>query len=259
MLVGEPGVGKTTLGTVEDGVLNLTFDPLRETYRIMQEFVPDWRHYLGYLQLLEARAANGNFPYRRVQVDGTEIWYRHCLNYVITNKLGGNHPTDEDYGKGWDTLNAELAMATDRLMALPCGVWFTSHGKVKDFSRWDGTVIERIAARLSRTADDIVCGRCDMIMNMRYIGPTNRIATLRGDDSVQAKCDVDGRFLTTDGRQVKEIVLGSQGPKEAWSKLLRAFNNEQRWTDYAEMQAMVEAQKKAKAARTVQPNGAAAN
>jgi hypothetical protein len=256
MVTGEAGVGKTTLGTVEPGVFNLSFDPLRETYAIMQEFCPDWRHFLGYLQLLEGQAKAGKLAYKRIQIDGTEIWYRHCLNYVITNKLGGAHPSEADYGKGWDALNSELSSAADRIMALPCGIWFTSHGKEKPFKRWDGTEIIRIAAELSNRANEVVCGRCDVIMNMQYIGPDSRIATIRGNDAIQAKCDVNGRFLTTDGRQVKEIVLGAEGPEVAWNKLLRAYDNGQGWVDYAEMQALLAKQKKAKAkVRTETTNG----
>lgn len=253
MVTGEPGVGKTTLGAVEEGVYNLSFDPLRETYEIVQDYVPDWRHFLGYLQLLEKLAAkDGPFPYKRIQIDGTEIWYRHCFKHVCTG-LGVKHVKHADYGEGWDALKDELGVATDRLMALPCGIWFTCHGKDKEVSKWDGTKITRLSPELTKTADEIVCGRCDVIMNIQYIGEDNRIATIRGNDSITAKCDINGRFLTPDGRPVKEIVLGSKGPQVAWEKLLRAYENKQGWADYTEMLNLLAKQKKGKEVKAKEP------
>jgi hypothetical protein len=56
LITGKAGAGKTTFGTQEPGVLNLSFDPPNDTYGIIQEHVLTWAEMLAWVQLLEQQA-----------------------------------------------------------------------------------------------------------------------------------------------------------------------------------------------------------
>src|SRR5688500_1860355 len=75
-------IGKTTLATVEDNVFLLTLDPLHKSMSLLQQHCPNWSYYLAYLYKLEEAAAKGQYPYRRLIIDGTDLWYRYCFKYT---------------------------------------------------------------------------------------------------------------------------------------------------------------------------------
>lgn len=246
LVTGLAGTGKTTLGTQEPNVLNLSFDPPNDTYEIIQEHVTTWPEMITWANLLEQHAITCKergepFPYTRVQIDGVGTMSRVCTQWTCLNKLGGvMDPQDVDYGKGSNVVNQVFTEVIDRLLALPCGVWFIAHEKTKKIKLAGGGEIERVSPDIRGAMEGIVTGRCHMVVNIGFApgGSKARVARIRGDDFYTAKCNISGRFLTTDGRQVEEIFLDKQGPEKAWANFMRAFNNGQRWANVEEMIAL---------------------
>jgi hypothetical protein len=232
VIMGEPGTGKTTLGTEEPGVFLLSFDPLRKNLRILQEYVPDWRHFEAYLTALEEANKGGKFPYKRVIVDGADLWYRSCQAFVC-KKLGIDHPSEEGWARGWDLLSETFTRGVNRIKALPCGFWTICHAREKDIEKRAGKNLTRFDAVLGGRANEILIGMADLVLALRYDGD-DRIGIIRGDEWVTAKCTVDGHFLTPKGRQVKEIFLGSEGPAKAYERFLHAFENKQTYVTIEE-------------------------
>jgi hypothetical protein len=231
VITGEPGIGKTTLGMQQEGVLLLTFDPLPKGLNALKRYVPTWKHFDAYLNALEKSATANKFQYSRVLIDGVDIWFRGCQAWVC-EKLCISHPSEEDWGKAWDLLNQTFSKSVDRLMALPCGVWFICHSKEKEVETRDGTKVAKHAPILTARAEEIVIGRANALFNIRYQGETNRVMRIRGSESVVAKCNIDGHFQTPEGDEVLDVVLGNKGPAEAYRRLVNAFENKQRYTDF---------------------------
>lgn len=251
LIIGQPGTGKTTLGTREPGVFNLTFDPLNESYDdVIQEQVRSWREMLGWAAVLEKAAKAGKFPYKRVQIDNAGLMAEYCTQ-AVCERLGISHPKEGDYGQGFDTVNTEFMRMVNRLTALPCGTWFIAHLKDQKVKKRDGREVETVSPEIKGKMQGMLVAKCHLVVNIEYMpgGSDARYAIIRGDETTTAKCNIKGRFLTPDGRQVREILLGNQGPEAAWEKFLRAFNNGQRWADINEMQAMLAAQKAKQKAR----------
>jgi hypothetical protein len=162
---------------------------------------------------------------------------RVCTEWTCLNKLGGvTHPNDVEYGKGSDIVNQQFTGVVDRLLALPCGTWFIAHEKIKTVKMEDGSEIERVSPDIRGQMEGILVGRCHIVTNIQYYpGTKKRVARIRGDDNYTAKCNIEGRFLTTDGRRVEEVYLGEEGPQKAWERFMRAFNNQQGWATVKEM------------------------
>jgi len=264
LIVGEPGSGKTTLGAQEEGVLSLSFDPVNPSYDsfLAQRYIPNWDTLVAYLTGFEKIVKSGKeFPWTRIQIDGCGAMAMECQRSV-QKKYGVTHVRHVGYAEGFDVMNFGFADVVNRFMALPCGMWFIAHVKDKEIQTRDGRKLERASPEIKGQMEGILVSRCHLVVNIEYLpgGSKSRIATIRGDESTVAKCNMDSRFLTSaspypqlsGGRQVQEIVLGSSGPKDAWLKFQRAFNNQQQWANYDEMKKIVEIQKQRKEAKAQQ-------
>jgi hypothetical protein len=233
-LGGEPGIGKTTLAQQAKLVLNLTFDPRRKSIKgVIQRFVPDWRHLMAWLDALEKQSTKKRF-YTRVVIDGADMFFRKCQKWAC-KKLAISHPSDEDWGKGWDLVRETFTDAVDRLLALPCGVWFLGHTKDREMEKRRNRKVSRLCPVLTATCEEILIGKVDAQFTMHY-EDDQRIMTVRGDDRIAAKCDIDDHFLTTSGEQIQDFVLGNRGPAKAYERLLAAYNNEVKYASYDAMQ-----------------------
>jgi len=230
---GEKKIGKTTL-TMEGGgkPLLLTFDPLQQAYSLFQRHVPDWAHFMAYLQLLERRVAEGKFDYTRIVVDGTDIWYRRCQAWTC-KILGVSHPQEAEWGKGWDLLKETFSTAVERVLALPCGVWFISHSEWREVqTRKGGPKIEKLMPLMKSGGQEILTGKIDGTFAYDYDG-SRRVLCILGDATVMAGHRIKGHFLTPDGRRVAEIPMGNS-EEEAYANFIAAFNNEQTFTSLLE-------------------------
>lgn len=224
LIHGEKKIGKTTLTTVEENVFLLSFDPIQKALELFQRHVPTWDHFMAYLEKLEALVAADKYPYRRVVIDGADIWHRRCQDWVC-KKLVITHPSDEEWGKAWSLLKETFSNAVDRLLALPGGCWFISHSTWREVETRSGHKVPKLVPLLSGSAEEILVGKVDGWFAYDYMD-TERVLVVRGDERTGAGHRIRGHFLTPDGRMVTEIPMGGD-EFESWNNLIAAFNNEQ--------------------------------
>lgn len=229
---GEKKIGKSTFAMAEPDVLLLTFDPIRKSYPFMQRYCPNWTTLVGYINLLEAEAKAGTYRYKRVVVDGADIWYRYCQVYA-EKKLGVEHVSDAGWGKGWDLLKAEATFAAIRLMALPGGCWWISHSNWQEVKTRDGRKIVKLLPLIKAGAEEVLIGRVDGWFAYDYQG-SDRIMIIAGDESTGAGHNCKKHFVTTDGRPVIEVYMGTD-EHEAWENFKSAFHNQQKYSLWSEM------------------------
>jgi hypothetical protein len=211
---------------VEEGTLLLTFDPIQKAQTILQRHVPDWNTFMTYLGLLEAQVKAGKYPYKRVVIDGADIWYRKCQE-AVEKKLVVDHVSEEKWGKGWDMLKNWFATAVDRLFALPGGCWIIAHSDWREVeSRTKGVKVNKLLPLLNYHGEE-------------------RILIVEGDERTGAGHRIKGHFLTPKGRKLREIPMG-ENEEEAYANLLNAFNNKQTFITIKERNDSAE---KAKAAK----------
>jgi hypothetical protein len=232
MVHGEPKIGKSTLLTQTAKTLVLSFDPIRKSHKLIQVHIPDWSTFMLYLNKLRQAASTGNFPYDRVVVDGTDIWYRYCQTWAC-KECGVDHPNDASYGKGWDKLKETFADAVDKILALPCGVSFISHSQWKaKMTRNGGKDVEKLHPLMKDGGYEILVGKLDGAFAYDYYN-RERVLILLGDELTTAGHTIKGHFLTTDGRLIGEVSMGNS-EEEAWANFLAAWNNEQPYATLAE-------------------------
>jgi len=230
LLHGEKKIGKSSLFAQEPNAFFLEFDPL-QPYKILQRQVPDWSHFLAYIDLLEADPQG----VETVIVDGVDICYQHCFDWCCT-KLVIQHPHDEnDYGRSWKFIRNNFERAMLRVLNLEgISARFIAHSKWQETETHSGKKIDKLVPFLTAQAEECLGGRIDLWAAYQYSGK-KRILTIKGDETISAGHRIDEQFRTPDGEPIQEIYMG-KSPKEAYANLLQAFGNRQNYTVLDEME-----------------------
>lgn len=239
LIHGEKKIGKTTMAMVEPNTFLLTFDPLQKFLdNVMQRHVPDWKTFMGFLTLLEQAAAKKEYPYKRVVVDGVDIWIRVCQTFLERKLVVEHIGEDGLWGKGYDMLTYEFSRAVDRIMALPGGVWFISHSNWKEIETRGTRKIIKLLPLMKARAEEILVGRVDGWFAYDY-WENRRVLVVRGDERTGAGNRMKGHFLTPDGRKVVEVPMGDS-EESAYANLQAAFANKQTFITIAEQEKRAE-------------------
>lgn len=218
-LFGEKKIGKTSmLAHMEDAIFLMT-EPGGKSLAIYQVPITRWKHFTRAVELLET-----DTRFKTVVVDIADHLFKMCERAVCA-KLGIDHPSEEDWGKGWGALRDEFTKWIQRLMNIPGkGVIFTSHAVEKKIKRGrNGPEYDRVMATLSGQAKDVIEGMVDMWFYYTYDGD-RRVLTLQGDEHISAGHRLTDRFKTPKGKALKEIVMGTSA-QEAHHNFMEAFHN----------------------------------
>ena len=222
LLHGEKKIGKSSLFAQEDGAFFLEFDPL-QPYAIRQRHIPDWKHLLAYLDLVEKNPEK----IRSLIWDGVDIAYQLCFDYCC-KKMVITHPNEEkDYGQSWRAIRDEFEKAILRTLNLNekgIAARFIAHSKWEETETYEGKKIQRLVPYLTGQADEVLTGRVDAWFAYTYIG-RQRVLVVEGSDRIAAGHRVDQQFKTSDGEKLEEIDMGNS-PQQAYQNLLKGFNNE---------------------------------
>ena len=187
---GPPKIGKTSLFK---GMKYFFMDGEKGTkaMRTYRRFVSDWDDVREYRDLLHS---GGYRLYRGLVVDPVEKFYIFCMRYTC-KKGKVEHPTDEEYGKGWERLRREFLSVMGDLAALPFGVAFLSHSQVSQI-KTKNSDDSRISPKLSGMARHTIVPLVDTIA---YIGndprdEDKRLIWLRGTSLIEAGTRMEESF-----------------------------------------------------------------
>ena len=196
---GEKKIGKTSLALQGGKVLLLQHDPKQRAYPRMEIPLRSWREFRHTLKLLQKQITKKKYPYDRVVVDGADVWYQNCMEYVC-KLLGITHPEDMGWGKAWAAVRGEFSECLRDLLDLPCGVWFLCHSTWKEVTDEDGDKAEKLLPRLGSQAEEILNGMVDGWFCYDY-RKRSRVLILEGDQYTGA-----GQRMDYPGLNISEIL-----------------------------------------------------
>lgn len=130
LIYGEPKLGKTTFASELPGEC-LIVDAERGA-KFLTAFVQqvkDWEDFREVVKQLKNHV--GEFPYKYVAIDTISSLARMCMAYVV-NKRNIEHPSDLDYGKGWNLVAVEWAKVFDVLLSTGLSIIYVAHAKVTE-------------------------------------------------------------------------------------------------------------------------------
>lgn len=217
LLFGRKKVGKTKLSSMFPNSFHLMTEPGGKALRIKQRPVVRWSDFTGYVKLLDK-----DKTFNTQVVDTADILYSLCTDHVCRKK-GIDHPSDEEWGKGWAAVRDEFTRWVSRLMANGKGTIFISHATEREIKRRSGGSYHTIQPTLGGQARDILEGMVDIFAYFDY-KDDQRILTIRGDESVAAGNRLEEHFQWN-GREVPEINMGRKA-EVGYDNLVKCFNNE---------------------------------
>jgi hypothetical protein len=227
LVTGEKKIGKTKLSIEDVEELVFQYDKPNIDYSIREWFPRTWREYRAMARELTRLAEEGKLPYQRVVVDGAGEWFTSCQTAACAH-FGVDHPSEEGYARAWHWMRDEFTDAVNELMQLQvtagCGLWFLAHSEWKEKKTRRGVKIDRLVPNLPARAEEILNGKVDGWFTYDWDGD-DRVLVLLGNEYVGGGHRMDGHFLTTDGRRISELYLGTSSEESA-ANLLSAFNNE---------------------------------
>lgn len=240
LITGEKKIGKTTFAIEgkDTEELVLQFDKPQLALEICEEVIKTWKESVGYIKVLEERAAADDFPYNRIVVDGVYEWYTMCQSSTCRH-FGIDHPSEQKYAQAWHHLRDNFTDAVNRLLRLQtsaeCGIVFIAHAEWKEVSTRGGGKAEKLVPDLPGGCERIVNGKVDGWFVYTYDGDDRVLVTL-GDEQTGAGHRINNCFLTPGGERVREIPMGDS-PSESLTNFLKAFHNKQKHTTIAEFRA----------------------
>jgi len=231
LIHGGKKIGKTTLAQQCEGkVLLIQFDREQKSYRRLEEPISTWQQFRIVLKALERAAENPEtFPYTRVVVDGADVWYSQCQEWVC-EKFAIEHPSEESWGKAWTKLTDTFTDAVLRMEKLPCGRWYICHSEWVEHTNHDGDKVQRLEPKLPSRAEEILNGRVDLWMAYDYV-KDRRVLFVAGSEQIGAGHSLDDdtsgsyHFRTPDGKKLKLIRAGNSADT-AYKRLTQAYDNE---------------------------------
>jgi len=194
MVYGRAGVGKSTLLSSFPETMMLSTERISRgltcfDFNWEAGGVTSWAVFKKALDLLERDGERGGF--RTVAVDTIDAAYNHCLTWVCQQK-GITHPSDLEYGKGWNLLRTEFRETLLRVPRMGLGLTMTSHCKESTITSPSGSKVSRIEPSCSGQAYDIIKSISDVTIYIDWMknlatGKNIRVMITDGDEVLDAK------------------------------------------------------------------------
>jgi len=216
LIFGEKKIGKTTLASMFDNALFLMTEPGAKSLSVYQVAVPNWSTAREALKALRT-----DTQFATIVVDTVDLAFKMCEKFVC-QKLAIDHPSDEDWGRGWSAVRDEFTQWIQQLMLLDKGIIFISHSTEREIKTRSGQKYDRVQPTMANQARDVIEGMVDIWAYYTYEG-SQRVLIIRGDEHVSAGHRLQKNFRYN-GADLTKIDMGTT-PQEAYRHLVDAFNN----------------------------------
>lgn len=223
MIYGPKKIGKSSLANQFPRAFHFGFESASRSIRAYRRDVPSWKHFMGYIDLLEKQPGKFN----TAVIDTGFEAYNRCLEFVC-EKEGMAYPSEgQDRGAAWKRVSDEFRRQLIRLHVTGMGIIVLAHDKNLESETRAGQKFDQVIPKLSSQADDFFRATIDNVIYMHKRGD-DRWAQIAGTDYIFAGVSYgEGEhFMTTNGEAITAVPMG-RSPAEAFALLAKAFNNEQ--------------------------------
>lgn len=217
LIYGEKKIGKTSMFAYAESAFFMMFEPGGKALSIYQRPIPSWESFKKYVSLVLKSK-----QFKTVVIDTAEYSYKACLDHVC-KKLCIEHPSEEDWGRGWQAVKDEYTREINRLLHSGLGIVFLSHYVEKEVKKRDGSTYHHTEPSLPGQAKEVLEGLVDIWAFYTY-DHDKRILVIQGDDHIGAGHRVESQFRYVDGTPIRSIEMGDS-PKEAYGNFVKAFEN----------------------------------
>jgi hypothetical protein len=145
LLIGLPGVGKSTLGSgFEGGLVLCTSKKEVGSLKVPFLLIDSWQKVLEITdELINNRQRYAQYKF--LVIDFIDAVWTLCVT-AVCEKLGVSHTSEAAYGKGVDTVDSYFKRWITALVASDYGIIFISHVNQKEVIVPGGTVTKTICS-----------------------------------------------------------------------------------------------------------------
>ncbi|MGE6227595.1 ATP-binding protein [Paenibacillus chitinolyticus] len=225
---GVGGFGKSGLASRFPESLFYAFEAGQNALRARKLPISDWKEFKKHnANLVKAKKAGTTIPYRNFIIDTSDVAWKYCVQYVC--KMNGwSHPSDAEWGKGWQACADEWFFEMDQLIKLgtegsPCTVINILHDTEKEFKPKGKEKFNKTILNIPAGGRAVVYDKVDFVIhcsietgkdsNGNYT--EKRVMRFRDNGEVEAKSRL-AYFPDT-------LEYGANAD-EAFENLLNAFN-----------------------------------
>jgi len=171
ILYGPPKIGKSTTAALFPDVYFLPTEPGYKSLEVRKTYIPNWITFIEFVKMMESKPKLVKTVSMWV-VDTADNLAKSCMLYTC-GRSGTAHPSDEEWGKGWEAFGDEFAHWVGRLTALNAGALFICHEQDREVvSR--SMKITKSTPSLPKTCYHFLNNLCDIILHMSYVRAVDR-------------------------------------------------------------------------------------
>jgi hypothetical protein len=214
-IYGPPGIGKSSLAA-EAGALFIATEEGLKSLRRYQVSVDNWETFRDACkELRDTKPKHFKF----IAIDTADNLWKFCIAYVC-KKHNIDHPSDQEWGKGWDLCKTEWVRVITRLSMLGYGLWFISHSTQRSFQTRTRKR-DKIVPTIPNSARGVILPIADiqMYLSMQEIEKDGevierRVAQFKPSESVETK-EKTGRL--------PDLMDMGDSAQEFWTRFQRHF------------------------------------
>jgi hypothetical protein len=166
LLYGVPKIGKSKLMSKFPGVYFLPTEPGFRALNVRKTSIPNWATFRKFVEWAEKNERLTS-DVRLWCIDTATNLSKFCMQWVC-GREGISHPSDQEWGKGWEAFADEFAYWILRLANTGKGIGFVAHAKTTEIVSRHVKVTKNIPD-LPTTCYRIINNLADIIVEMGYV------------------------------------------------------------------------------------------
>ena len=226
MLYGPPKIGKSKLCHLIPGVYFLPTEPGLSWLKCRKTRIRNWATFKAFVKKME-RSPKKCKSVKMWCIDTGDNLAKFCMQYAC-GRAKIAHPSDQQWGKGWEAFRDEFTHWILRLGTLGPGIVVVSHETEREIVTHSKT-LTKISPALPKTCYTVLNNLADIILRMGW--KIKKKKTRRGKTKIVAE-DTETRCLFTrpnnlmdagDRTELLPDVIFFTKESEAVKALMKAF------------------------------------
>lgn len=224
---GNAKFGKSSITAMFPDPMFFQFEQGQNALMAKKAPVGSWKEFLNYIKVMEKAKKEGKpMPFKNAIIDTADVAWKMCQQYVCSQN-GWEHPSDGDYGKGWDAVAEEFLMAMLAIENLgnldePIRCIYVSHFTDKEFKPKKADAYNKIVPSVPSGARKVIVDKVDFVI---YCG-IDKVTDAKGNVS-----EVRRMYARDNGefeagarlRYMQPFVEYGDSAREAFENLKLAF------------------------------------
>ena len=175
LLYGIVKIGKSTLASLFPDVYFIRTEPGLRSLKVRATQIRHWPDFQAFVRRMETKSRE-LATVKTFCVDTITNLSKFCMHWVC-GREGISHPSDQDWGKGWEAFADEFSHWILRLVELGKGVIFIAHeSQTEVVSR--KMKVTKSSPDMPKTTYRIVNNLVDIILWMNYVRASKHLEEL---------------------------------------------------------------------------------